>query len=115
MYCGNLTALTSLLNSTHLIALSCCPTELSVAELISKVFSSPSNPVIYNFILNLPKHRVESNLVIVFRLVYRVFSAFFAYHENLQTYLHSKHVLGLEKHMIGLAFRRGCISSVKSC
>ena len=67
MYCGNLTALTSLLNSTHLIALSCCPTELSVAELISKVFSSPSNPVIYNFIVNLPKHRVESNLI------YRVF------------------------------------------
>ena len=63
MYCSNLTALTSLLNSTHLIALSCCPTELSVAELISKVFSSPSNPVIYNFILNLPKHRVECNFI----------------------------------------------------
>ena len=107
MYCGNLTALTSLLNSTHLIALSCCPTELSVAELISKVFSSPSNPVIYNFIVNLPKHRVKSNIVFIVH--------FFAVHEKLQTYLHSKHVLGLEKHMIELAFRRGCISSVKSC
>ena len=63
MYCSNLTALTSLLNSTHLIALSCCPTELSVAELISKVFSSPSNPVIYNFILNLPKHRVDLKII----------------------------------------------------
>ena len=62
MYCGNLTALTSLLNSTHLIALSCCPTELSVAELISKVFSSPSSPVIYNFMVNLLKHRVKPNI-----------------------------------------------------
>ena len=67
MYCGNLTALTSLLNSTHLIALSCCPTELSVAELISKVFSSPSNPVIYNFIVNLPKHHVKSNIYSICR------------------------------------------------
>ena len=108
MYCGNLTALTSLLNSTHLIALSCCPTELSVAELISKVFSSPSSPVIYNFMVNLLKHRVKPKL-------YRIYRALFAVHEKLQTYLHSKHVLGLEKHMIELAFRRGCISSVKSC
>ena len=107
MYCSNLTALTSLLNSTHLIALSCCPTELSVAELISKVFSSPSNPVIYNFIVNLPGSDSENDIVFIVH--------FFAVHEKLQTYLHSKHVLGLEKHMIGLAFPRGCISSVKSC
>ena len=70
MYCGNLTALTSLLNSTHLIALSCCPTELSVAELISKVFSSPSNPVIYNFIVNLPKYRVKYKLYSIYRAFY---------------------------------------------
>ena len=70
MYCSNLTALTSLLNSTHLIALSCCPTELSVAELISKVFSSPSNPVIYNFIVNLPKYRVMC-------YIYSIYRAFF--------------------------------------